>query len=102
MKLVRGDQLTTKQMEHVFDMYVFRWTSGHFHRPLAYGMCPCCKTQGGLPEPTLQDPSRLLCRQYHPVIALQTDDAWLKDHAFWIENDGEVAHRTSEPSYLAD
>jgi hypothetical protein len=102
MKLVRGDQLTAEQARRVFDIYVFRWTSENPHRPLAFGRCPCCKTQGGMPEPTLRDQSRLLCRQYHPVIALQTDEAWLKEHAFWIEKNGEVARRSAEPSYLAD
>jgi hypothetical protein len=102
MKLIRGDQLDQKQTKRVLEMFVFRWTAENPHRALAYGTCPCCKTQGGLPEPTLQDQSRLMCRQYHPVIALQSDDEWLKEHAFWIETNGEVARRNSEPAYMAD
>ena len=64
------------------------------------GSAHIARLRADMPEPTLRDQSRLLCRQYHPVIALQTDEAWLKEHAFWIEKNGEVARRSAEAKLL--
>ena len=104
MKLVRGDRLNREQRRHVLAAYMYRWTTGNVRRAEAYGTCPCCGVPGGLPEPTLRDESRMACRQHHPVIALQTDEEWLREHAFWVKKNGEMSvQRThAEPAYMTE
>lgn len=97
MKLVRGDRLNQDQRKLVLSMYVYRWTIENDRRAMAYGKCPCCKVDGGEPSP-----DRVDCRQYHPTVELQSDEAWLADQSFWVKVDGTMARRNSEPAFMAD
>lgn len=98
--LIRGDRLTPRQRELVLAAFIYRWTKDNPHRGTAYGVCPVCNVKGGLPEST-----RVGCRQHHPVVALQTDEEWLRGHAFHFVKDGKRLmenHKFAEPAFMAE
>jgi hypothetical protein len=76
MKLIKGQNLTPPQKAAVLRAFVYRTTVEH--KPAT---------------PTGQIPT-----------ALSSDAQWIREHAFWIKNDGKLSHNHShcEPDYMAD
>jgi len=97
--LVRGDKLPHNLRMEVRNRFIYRWTSDNDRRAEVYGLCPHCKTRGGKPSET-----NIACRQVHPTIPLQTDEQWLKTHAFHVTKAGRLSerHNHAEPGYMAD
>lgn len=65
MKLVKGEDLTPEQVEQVKAIFVYRYT--------------------------VDNP-----RNNQPAIATgatQTDEEWIKEHAFYVRNDGQLGVR---------
>ncbi len=92
--LIRGDRLTPRQRALVLAAFLYRWTTGNPHRKQVY-RCPHCDLVNIQPD-------SLPCRQHHPTIPLQTDDAWVEEHAFhFIGTRLSEKNNYAEPAYLA-
>jgi hypothetical protein len=100
--MVRGSNLTPSQRTEVLQAFIYRWTRDNRRRAEVYGRCPVCGVLGGEPEPTLQRPDRLGCRQHHPVISLQSDAEWLASYRFPITKAGNLAMRRHIEPYYAE
>ena len=79
-KLVKGKNLTAKQVKQVKAAFIYRWTVENEVR------------------------ARQLHGAHAPTCELETDEAFLNSHAFYIRKDGNLAARPHhcEPEYLAD
>lgn len=98
--LIKGADLTPRQYEQVLNAFVYRWTTGNPHRAQVYGVCPHCGVLGGEPSE-----DNVACRQVHPTVPLQTDNEWVKDHAFHFVADGSrlmQRRNACVPAYVAD
>lgn len=79
-KLVKGTDLTDAQKAQVKNAFGYRWTVENLPR----------------------------AKQWHgnvaPIIEPINDEQWLKDHAFYIRQDGQLATipRHCEPVYMAN
>jgi len=81
MRLVRGDRLPAEARAEVLRAYIYRWTAENPDRERAW--------RGIKGQPTLP---------------LQSDAAWLAEHAFHVTDSGRLArnrHR-AEPAFMAD
>lgn len=82
--LIRGDKLNDNQRRYVLNAYIYRWTTGNTRREEVYHNAAECQK---------------------PSIPLQTDDKWLKEHAFHFTKDGMrlmANRRWAAPAFLAD
>lgn len=80
MRLVRGDKLNAEQIQEVKRQFVLRWTADNGQRVSAWrGMDT-------------------------PKMPLVSDEKWLADHAFYINENGRLSASKSycEPHYLAE
>lgn len=79
-KLIRGDQLSAAARREVLRVFIYRWTVDNKQRKQAY--------QNVINPPT---------------VPLETDEQWLRSHAFWCNVDGSLTRNRphAEPSYLA-
>ena len=76
MKLIKGENLTLSQISEVKRAFMYRYTGEH-------------------------TPSAVILQGSKPTH--KTDDEWIKDHAFYIRNDGHLSNlpKYCEPSYYA-
>lgn len=65
MLLIKGSNLTGRQISHVLSQFMLRWTIENERRITAWA--------GASGKPTTE---------------LQSDAEWLANHAFWFINDG--------------
>ena len=93
--LIRGEDLRPDQRDEVLRVYIYRWTKDSPHRSRAYRLCPHCGVQGGEPSE-----KNVRCRQVHPTIPFQTDEEWIKSHAFDFVADGSRCFRQVVPISL--
>lgn len=97
-KLIKGQDLNSDQRRQVLAAYVHRWTFENAKQTYS-GQCPgCVQRSGPNDEESIKD-----WHAYHKP--LETDDVWLKDHAFYFVSDGsrlDYKHDHCEPSYMAD
>jgi len=80
--LIKGADLNTKQKQEVLNVFGYRWTVENKQRALQW--------LGNIQPPTIQP---------------QTDEEWLKEHAFYFVEDGtrlSKKRRHCEPACLAD
>ena len=96
MPLVKGEDLTLSQRREVLAAFIFRWTSDNPHRLRVY-RCPHCDLVN-------LDFGKVGCRQYHPTILLQTDEEWIREHAFYVNARGCLAANKNhcEPAFMAE
>jgi hypothetical protein len=95
-KLVRGDQLAPDEIKQVKDAFIYRWTSDNERRGDVYH-CDKCDVQK---DPYVNTTSAE--GHQHPTIPLQTDEQWLREHAFYFTNAGKLLpRRHAVPAYLA-
>jgi hypothetical protein len=81
--LIKGQDLNYRQRQEVLSAFLYRWTTGNKNREALYA------DLGHRP----------------PTIPLQTDDEWLKEHAFHFVKDGSrlmFNRHHAEPVYMAD
>jgi hypothetical protein len=81
--LIRGDRLTPRQRRLALAAFTYRWTHENPHRQRVWSAV----------------------KAGQPTIPLQTDDQWLREHAFHFVKDGSRLsdqHRFCVPHYLAD
>ncbi len=79
--LIQGKSLTQSQRRIVLAAFVYRWTRDNEQRERAWA---------GI--------------KGKPTVALQSDEEWLREHAFHFVNDGSrlmANRRHAEPAYLA-
>jgi ssDNA-binding Zn-finger/Zn-ribbon topoisomerase 1 len=94
-RLIRGDQLTPDMIRQVQDAFIYRWTSDNKRRGEVYH-CDKCDVRN---EPYVNTNSAE--GHQHPTIPLQTDEQWLKEHAFSFTNAGRLQpRRHAQPAYL--
>jgi hypothetical protein len=94
-KLIRGDQLTPDMIKQVQDAFIYRWTTDNKRRGEVYH-CDKCDVRN---NPYVNTNSAE--GHQHPTIPLQTDDEWLKEHAFSFTNAGRLQpRRHAQPAYL--
>jgi hypothetical protein len=83
MKLIKGENLTTDQLIQVKAAFIHRWTTEN-----------------------LAQTKRLLDNYgfEYPRIEPNTDEKFIKKHAFWFKDNGDLASkpRFAEPVYMAD
>jgi hypothetical protein len=95
-RLVRGDQLTPDMVKQVKDAFIYRWTTDNKRRGSVYH-CDKCDVRNN-PYVNTQSAEG----HQHPTIPLQTDDQWLREHAFYFTNRGKLLpNKHAQPSYLA-
>jgi hypothetical protein len=95
-KLLRGDQLTPEMVKQVERAFVYRWTVDNKRRGDVYH-CDKCDVKN---DPYVGTPSAE--GHQHPTIPLQTDDEWLKEHAFYFTNAEKLLpNMHAQPAYLA-
>lgn len=95
-KLLRGDQLTPEMIKQVQDAFIYRWTTDNKRRGEVYHCDKCDVQQNPYVNETSAEGHQ------HPTIPLQTDDQWLKEHAFYFTNAGRLQpRRHAVPAYLA-
>jgi len=99
MTLIVGSKLTPRQREEVLRCFVHRWT--HENARQTYGgQCPGCAQRSGSGT-VIVDGREVAWHDYHRP--LQTDDEWLREHAFHVTKAGRLDRRHDHcvPSYLA-
>lgn len=79
--LIRGDHLTLAQRRLVLRAFIYRWTRENFDRVRAYGPCPECD----IANPAVQATAG---KHRHPTMPLDSDENWLRAHAFHFTQDG--------------
>jgi hypothetical protein len=82
--LLKGDKLNSSQRQQVLSAFGYRWTKENETRARSW-----YKSSGFHP----------------PMTALQTDDQWLKEHAFHFTKDGSRLagnRKYAEPSFMAE
>lgn len=80
--LIKGENLNEKQRQLVCAAFIYRWTVENRQRQDAWA---------GIDG--------------KPTMPLQSDDQWIKEHAFHFVADGSrlsVSNRHAEPVYMAD
>jgi len=94
MKLVRGDRLTPRQRREVLAGFIYRWTTENPQRVRAWGGCSKCDVRHPYVNSKSSD------GHSHPTIPLVSDDAWLRQHAFYVTAPGGLSqrHRHCEPA----
>jgi hypothetical protein len=112
--LIRGDQLNTDQRRQVLAAYVHRHTEENARQTYG-GKCPNCeqsaRADGLIITGSKRGPipitvwTKAEWHAYHTSkgAKLQTDAAWLADHAFWFTKDGtrlHGGHHRAEPAWL--
>ena len=77
MKLIKGKDLSPKQIKHVKSAFIYRWTVENRERALACG----------------------IANNSNPV----SDEQWILEHAFYFKNDGMLALKPNRcvPSWQA-
>ncbi|MBI3864889.1 MAG: hypothetical protein HY290_23685 [Planctomycetia bacterium] len=81
--LIRGAELNIRQRVLVLSAFSYRWTHENPSRKSVWS-----RVRSGM-----------------PLIPLQTDEQWLREHAFHFVRDGSrlsARHRFCEPHYVAD
>jgi hypothetical protein len=80
-KLVRGDRLPSDLRRQVLSRYVHRWTSDNRDRERVWR-----GVKGA------------------PTIPLQSDDQWLREHAFWVTSKGtlDARRKHAEPAFMIE
>lgn len=105
--LIKGSDLTTAQRQLVLAAFVHRHT---VENAKAHGVpcVMCANSPGGADEiviiPAGQQAAHEVRKRWHDHhVSVQTDAAWLADHAFHFTKDGQrlMARRYAEPVYLA-
>ena len=97
--LIKGSDLNPRQRELVLNQFVHRWTHENANQTYG-GECPACAQQrqcGGAMEVDGHP-----WHEHH--LPLMSDDAWVRDHAFYFVKDGSrlMEKRHAEPAYMAD
>lgn len=79
-KLIKGENLTARQIQEVKSAFGYRWTIENM---------PRAKQWHGEHAPTIEPTS---------------DAQWIKEHAFYIRKDGKLAStpRHCEPAFMAE
>jgi hypothetical protein len=82
--LIKGTNLTEKQIKLITSGFIYRWTIENTQRESAWKTVEC-----------------------QPTIPLQTDREWLNDHAFYFVKDWsrlskKLGETHCEPHYMAD
>jgi hypothetical protein len=80
--LIKGANLTANQIKLVKAAFIYRWTTENGQRESAWA-----NSEG------------------KPTIPLQSDDEWIKEHAFYFVKDGSrlmLNKHHAEPHYMAD
>ncbi len=80
--LIRGTELTLRQRRLILAAFSYRWTHENPHRRRVWSSI----------------------KAGQPTIPLQTDDQWLREHAFYFVKDGSRLsdrHQSCVPHYLA-
>lgn len=82
-QLLRGEQLDPQQKTQVLNAFPYRWTWENPHRARIY-KCDQCDVAN---DPFVGSSAG---GHHHPVIPVQHDDEWVKEHAFWFTNAGKL------------
>jgi hypothetical protein len=80
--LIRGDKLNPAQRRVVLRAFLYRWTRDNTERARAWGPCPACDIHNPAVNLVSAGDHR------HPTIPLETDEQWLRGHAFHFTQDG--------------
>jgi hypothetical protein len=93
--LVPGPQLTPQQKRNVLNAFPYRWTTENSMRTQAWGTCPKCDIK----DPYVNTESAN--GHSHPTMPLQSDEQWLNEHAFHLNQNGQLSgnHSGAEPYY---
>lgn len=98
INLIKGENLTATQRSQVLNAFIYRWTTENPQRTQVY---KCDKCDIRQPYVNVQSANG----HDHPTMPLQSDDDWLKGHAFYFVADGSrlsARYSHAEPAYMAD
>jgi hypothetical protein len=93
--LVRGDALTPEMRRQVENAFVYRWTKENKSRTSVYHCDKCDVANNPFVGSNAEG-------HQHPTIPLQSDDEWLREHAFYFTNAGKLyPNRSAAPAFMA-
>lgn len=96
--LIKGSDLNHRQRNQVLSAFIYRWTKDNPRRCQVW-RCDKCDIR----NPYVN--SKSAEEHSHPTVPLQTDEEWLRDHAFYFTRDGRRLmpnESYAEPVYVAE